>query len=344
MKNKVLKYDRLGMRKVILDFPTQFKVGIEEAKKANLEKFLKKEPKNIIICGMGGSALPGDLLLLFNEFLLLTQKPIFIHRDYGLPKEAGKNSLIFTISYSGNTEETLSAFMEARKKNFKTIAIASGGKLIELSKKYSIPFAQIPSGIQPRCALGYQFSALFEFLSRLKVIKKLEKELIKLEKILLPQNLEKKGKRLAQKLLGKIPLIYSSRPYSTLARIWKIKFNENSKIPAFFNVLPELNHNEMTGIGECKEEKLRKIFEVLILQDKKIDYERTQKRMKILSQIFKKRKISVSFIEIEGNDIFEKVFSSIILADWTSFYLALLRKIDPTPVKLVEEFKARMKK
>ena len=362
------RIDKSNMRQVILDFPKQFRISIGAAKNIPTPN-IQHPISNIVICGMGGSALPGDLLKMVNNQLSMTNLPIFIHRDYGLPKEANKKSLIICISFSGNTEETMSAFKEARQRKLKIINIASGGKLIEFSKKDKTPFVKIPGGIQPRCALGYQFAALLKILSNLKIIKNISRDLLNLERVLIPQKWEEDGKKLARRIEGFIPLVYSSVRYQQLARIWKIKFNENSKIPAFFNIFPELNHNEMTGIGECKIKKLRKKFIVIILYDKE-DTPQILKRMMIFSQIFKERGIKTIFIEIktcsprggkigtqrpkkpEGvlsrdrgeseKNLFEKVFSNLLLADWTSFHLAINQKIDPTPVALVEKFKRKI--
>ncbi|HOK35352.1 MAG TPA: bifunctional phosphoglucose/phosphomannose isomerase [Candidatus Pacearchaeota archaeon] len=331
--------DQENMKQVILDFPKQFRIGLEAAKNTKLAINFKLQ--NIIISGMGGSALPGDIFKIINNELLLTNLPILINRNYGLPSEAQKNSVVICISYSGNTEETISSFKEARERGASVLTIASGGKLIDLSKKYHIPFAKVPSGIQPRCALGYQFSALIKILSNLKIIKNLDENLLDLERSLRPSNLEKEGKKLAHQLKGKIPLIYSSEHYQYLARIWKIKFNENSKVPAFFNFFPELNHNEMTGIGECKLKSLRKELKIIILKDKK-EPSKILKRMKTLTEIFQEKEVESIFVEIKGKNIFEKVFKSILVADWASYWFAIFQGIDPSPVKLVEEFKKRM--
>ena len=339
MKN-LRKIDKSNMRQVILDFPKQFKIGMEAAR--NIPKSRIPHPiSNIVICGMGGSTLPGDILKMTNDQLLITKLPILVHRDYGLPKEVNKESLIICISYSGNTEETLSALRESWKRNLRIVSISSGGKLIEFSKKRKIPFAKIPGGIQPRCALGYQFAGLLKILSSLRIIKNIDRKLLDLEKTLTPKNFEGTGRKLAQRIKGFIPLIYSSTRYQQLARIWKIKFNENSKIPSFFNIFPELNHNEMTGIGECENKELRDKFIILILYDKETTSD-ILKRMKILSQIFRDRGIKTIFIEIKGKNFFEKIFSNLLLADWTSYYLALLQQINPTPVVLVEKFKRKM--
>jgi len=326
------------MREIILDFPKQFEVGLEAGKKI---KFLKKKFENVIICGMGGSALPGTLLQLFARNLNFKFQNFFVHRDYGLPNFTNKNSLIFTISYSGNTEETISAFKKAISKKLKVISISSGGKLKELCERFKTQFIEIPSGLPPRMALGYLFSALFSALIKLKIVPDFKKEILALKRKLKPQKFEKEGQEIAKFLFSKIPLIYSSPNYRELARIWKINFNENSKIPAFFNYFPELNHNEMTGIGEASE-NYRKIFRVIILQDK-ADHPRNKKRMKILAEIFKERGIESKILGLKGKNLFEKVFSSILTSYFASFYLAKFQNIDPIPVKLVEEFKEKMK-
>ena len=326
------------MREIILDFPKQFEVGFEAGQKI---EFLKRKFENVIICGMGGSALPGSLLQLFVRNLNFKFQNFFVHRDYNLPNFANKNSLLFAISYSGNTEETISAFKEAIAKNLKVISISSGGKLKELSKKFKTQFIEIPSGLPPRMALGYLFSALFSALIKLKIVPDFKKEILALKEKLKPEKFEKEGQEIAQFLLYKTPLIYSSSSYRELARIWKINFNENSKVPAFFNYFPELNHNEMTGVGEANK-NYRKIFKAIILKEKS-DNPRNKKRMKILAEIFKERGIESKILNLKGKNIFEKVFSSILLSYFSSFYLAKLQNIDPVPVKLVEEFKQKMK-
>lgn len=340
MKN--INLDSEDMRQVILNFPKQFRIGLEAVEDTRYKIQDTKKVENIIICAMGGSALPGNVLKSANANLQLTKLPIFIHRDYGLPSETEKKSLIVFISYSGNTEETISAFREARKQNFKIAVIASGGKLLNLAKRDNIPFVIVPSGIQPRCALGYQFAALAKILSNFGVMKSIDRQLLAIEKSLKPERIEQGGKNIAKKLKNSIPIIYSSGSFSSLAKIWKIKFNENSKIPAFFNFFPELNHNEMVGIGETKLKEVKKILKIIIIRDKDED-RKILKRMNVMANIFKDRKLDIFFIDIKGKEFFEKFFSNILLGDWVSYYLALFQKIDPNPVLLVEKFKKKIK-
>jgi len=320
----------MEMRKVILEFPNQFKEGIERAREIKIEG----EFSNIIVCGMGGSALPANLLV---TYLADLKFPLYIHRSYNLPLQANKKSLIICISYSGNTEETISAFEETRKRNLKTIVITTGGKLKELAETYNTPSVLLPGGIQPRSAIGYLFSALAKVLSNSGVIKETSREILEAAENLNSAELEDKGKNLAKKLVGKIPLIYASNPFKALARIWKIKFNENSKIMAFWNYFPELNHNELVGITN-----LQGKFHTLILRDKE-DHPRILKRMTLTANLMREKEIEVDFVEIEGRTILEKIFNNLILSDWTSYYLAKEYKVDPEKVKLIEEFKRKMK-
>lgn len=351
--------DKSNMRKVLLDFPRQLETSLSLSQNIKVEGIFD----NIIICGLGGSALAGEILICWQNNLNKRSDllpPVYIHRDYNLPILAGKKSLIICISYSGNTEETVSAAEEGIRRNLKIIGIATGGKLEDLCKNHNIPFVKIPSGIQPRQAVGYLFVSLVKILSDSKLIEDPTKEILetaeKLNQITLEQ--ENEGKKLAKYLVNHTPIIYSSNKFKSLARIWKIDFNENSKIPAFYNYFPELNHNEMVGF--TKEENLDK-FAILILRDKR-EYHRNLKRMELFSQLIedkyynflqekaKKEGLRIKarsicrFIEIKEGSVLFKIFSNLLLANWVSYYLALEYKTDPTPVKIVEEFKKKLGK
>jgi len=331
--------DKSNMREVIINFPNQFKNIFR------VENNLKKggDIENIIVCGVGGSTLPADILLCLSNKENYKLPPAYIHRDYGLPKEAGKKSLIICISFSGNTEETLSALEEAVKKNFRIFAIASGGKLEEICRAKNIPFIKVPGGIQPRSAMGYLFSALAKILEKSGLNKNIAQELPKLAADLEKNNnseMEEKAKELAKKLINKIPLIYASGDFKCLARIWKIKFNENSKIPAFYNYFPELNHNEMVGFTNILENTK---FYILTIRDEN-DNSRNLKRMSLFAEIVKTKGIETEFVDIKNGSTLFKIFSTLLFGDWVSYYLALEYKIDPTPVKIVEEFKKELEK
>lgn len=319
--------DSLNLRRIILNFPKQFEWGEEaiEGLKINF-KF-----KRLVFCGMGGSALPGELLKLYFEKSKINL-PIIIHKDYNLPFPSGKNDFHFVISYSGNTEETISSFKELLKKRLKMIVISSNGKLEKLARKEGIPLILVPKGIPPRFALGYFFSIIFKILKNKGIIKESDKKFyLKLE----PEKLEGEGINLAKKIKNRIPLIYSSKINFPLAQIWKINFNENSKVPAFANFFPELNHNEMQGF-----ETFGRKFFIIFLQDKE-DYSQIKKRMEITSKILKKKGVRGIILNLKEKDILLKIFKNILISEWTSFYLSQFYNRDPGPVKLVEEFKKK---
>lgn len=322
------------MREIILNFPKQFKIGSEAAKNIKLEGSFE----NIVICGVGGSALPGSLLLDITDVSI----PVFIHRDYGLPKIASEKSLIICISFSGNTEETLSAYQEAIEKNYKVIVVSTGGKLQELTQENNTPVAIVPNDcLQSRFGIGYLLAATLKILANCKVIEDKTKEILEAAENLKPATFKEQGKKLAKKLAGKIPIIYSSNNFKSLSRIWKIKFNENSKVMAFWNYFPELNHNEMVGLTNTKSKNENLKYYFIILRNKD-DHPRILKRMELTAELIKESETEVDFIEMTGETKLEKIFNALLLGDWVSYYLALAYGQDPVPVKIVEEFKKRM--
>ncbi len=323
--------DKSNMRKMILDFPEQFKVGINAAEGIKSQG----EFDEVTVCGMGGSALPADIFNIWLKSLKIGL-PLCIHRNYGIPDQTDKNHLVVCASYSGNTEETLSAFDEAVKKKLKIAVITSGGKLARKAKEKNIPLVLIPSGLPPRMSLGLQLGALMKLLINSDVIGNGIKNLLELEKTLNPKALENQGRKLAKRIKGKTPVIYSSEQLRDLAKIWKIKFNENSKIPSFSNFFPELNHNEMVGYTDSTG------LHVIILKDL-TDHPRNQKRIKLTAELLKKKGVPVDIIEIKGQNILYKAFNNLLLADWVSYYLALELGRDPAPVEIVEDFKKRMR-
>ena len=295
---------------------------------------LKKKYKGYIVAGMGGSHLAADILKCWQPECKLT-----IWQNYGLPPiepKEFKKYLIIASSYSGNTEETIDALKLALKRKCPVAVIASGGKLLELARKEKIPHIALPRlDIQPRMALGFSIKALLALMDE----KTLLRETQSLSKTLKPSLSENRGKNLARKFKNKVPLIYASYENRALAKIWKIKFNETGKIPAFWTVFPEMNHNEMTGFDIQKTTHgLSKNFHAIVLRDEE-DNARITKRMDILASLYKKRGLPVEKIDIKGSSRLHKIFSSIILADWTSYYTAKLYNTEPEAVAMVEQFK-----
>lgn len=316
------------MRQVIIDSPKQLAEGLSIAAHITTSG---KQYTNVVICGMGGSALPADVLLT----IITPHVPVYIHRDYDLPPAIGKQSLVICISYSGNTEETLSAMQQALNLGCDVVGMTSGGAIETMCQDKNLPLVKIPSGIQPRMATGYMFAALTLILAKQQIIDDISKEITDsqtyLEQTIV--SLEASGKVLAQKLKDKIPVIYGSATLKAAAHIFKIKFNENSKTPAFDNYFPELNHNEMVGYTNTKDKSLS----IIILRDNS-DHPRNQKRMALFAKQMTGI-VPVEIIDLGGDSMTEKVFWTLALGDWTSYYLALANSIDPTPVAMVEEFK-----
>ena len=335
------KIDRSNMRRIILEFPKQFEIGIKAAKNIFLEPGkLMRWPENIIICGMGGSALPGDILVTLRPL------DVFSYKSYCLPPQARNESLIICISYSGDTEETLSSFNEAFSRKLSVISITTGGKLAELSKKYGIPLAKIPGPkIPPRLALGEMFAALVQVLVNHNILgPEISEEVLKVGTFLKTGGFENQGKKLAKKIFQKIPIIYASRRFREIGWIWKNSLNETAKVLASCNYFPELNHNETVGFWQINKMQIsnEKLY-VVILRDPEDSHPRILKQMKIAKDLIEEGGVKVEFIDMAGKTMLEKVFSSIILGFWTAYWLALKYKVDPTPVKTIEEFKRRLK-
>jgi glucose/mannose-6-phosphate isomerase len=211
--------------------------------------------KNIVVLGMGGSAISGDLLsdYLADELSI----PIVVIRGYDIPKFVDENSLVFTVSYSGNTEETISTLKKCLEGKARIIALTSGGKLAVLSQENNFPMIKVPAGIQPRAAISYLFFPILKALERLGLIKERSNEIE--ETISILQDLSREycakspsennlAKKVALSLYQHLPLVYGSEGLlEAVAMRWKTQINENSKWPCFWNIFPELDHNEIVG-------------------------------------------------------------------------------------------------
>lgn len=337
---EIKKIDKAGMRETLLNMPKQFRAGIEAAQGISLKTEHSFKPENIIICGMGGSGMPGEILATLRPL------DIFIYKSYRLPPQAGKKSLVICISYSGNTEETVSAFETAIGKNLPVICITTGGKLAELSQKYQTPVVILPKPYcPPRLALAQMFAALVKVLQNHELLdEELLGSILALEKNLSVEKIENQGKKLAKKFFKKIPIIYTSSRFQEIGWIWKNSLNETAKIIAFCNFFPELNHNETVGFEEINRDQVsNKKISVVILRDQESSHPRILKQMEITKGLIEKEGVAVEFVEIEGNDILEKIFSSAVLGLWTAYWLAIEYGVDPTEIKTIEEFKKRLK-
>ncbi len=277
---------------------------------------------NIVISGMGGSGVVGNI---FQEYY--SKKPVITVGDYGIPDFVNNKTLFIGISYSGNTEETLNNIEEAKNRGAHVFGITSGGKLETIIENKII----IPSGIQPRSALGYMLMPLYNTFNLIN-----DDQIDSIYKILdaIDQNHEEM-KNEAFKIYGNsyIPIIFGSRPYKSVAYRWKTQFNENAKTFAFYNYFPELNHNDTMPLKSAyrKDEYLYYVFES--------DNQRVNQRIRITQEITGSQ---FNIIKPPSEDYFNKLFYLIHYADYLTYQLALIRNIDPNDVSTIEDLKQKL--
>ncbi len=287
--------------------------------------------ENIIFCGMGGSALGGRILKSY----IGNKIPVFVVDDYKLPDFVNEKSLVFAVSYSGYTEETIEALKEALKRKLNIVVVSHGGKMLQAAEENSLPLIKLPEAIQPRMSYGYQVFSILKVLENCSI---LEKQPGLAENIAVfigkeKEGIKNKAKGISKKLLNKIPLIYSSKSLEAAAYKWKKNFNENAKIMAFTNTFPEHNHNELNGFARPNGN-----FHAIFIRDRE-DHPKIRKRMEAAKKIAEENGIESSLVDTEGSNLLERIISTIYLGDWASYYLALDYGVDPTPVEIVEKFK-----
>jgi len=342
-QRKIEGIDKEKMRDLLIRFPLQCREAFQIAEEPKISLEILSKKRKIIICGMGGSAIGGEILKTLPRKVNFS---VFINRGYILPQLVDKEAMVFAISYSGNTEETLATYKEAKKRGISLVSICSGGKLREWSKRDGVPCFVIPSGMPPRTALGYLFIPMLKVIEELEWIEKENYEelfqvLSNIKRSSAPSvpTERNRAKIISSKLLGKIPLIYGVEGKTdVIAHRLKTQFNENSKILAFWNVFPELNHNEV--VGWEKEKNLNKFY-FLFIRDKE-EGERIKKRIEITQDILKDKGVRWEEIWTEGESLLTRIFSAIYFGDWVSFYLALLQDVDPTAIKTIDLLKQKM--
>jgi glucose/mannose-6-phosphate isomerase len=313
----------------IASFPKQFEVGVDLANEIKINGQFAKA----IVCGMGGSSSYVDLINDFKQSENDPTLPIFCSRSYSLPSYVNDKTLVIVSSYSGNTEESIACFNEALKKKYAMIAVTSGGALLRLAKMNNVPVVIIPSGIQPRLSAGFFICSVVEVLSNCGLVRidDYEEKLLKAANQIKP-DLEK-AKTLALKVKNKVPILYSTDENSSLARLMKIKFNENSKTQSFWNCFPELNHNEMVGFSKMVMNPSFIIFK------SKFTHPRNYKRIEIFTKLMRDKNLPVEIVDMQGQTILQEILNAYNFIDYVTYYLAEAYGIDPEPVAMVEDFK-----
>jgi glucose/mannose-6-phosphate isomerase len=343
----IKQIDPKGMYQWIKDFPKQIEESVRIGKEAKI-KLNVKGVQNIVLTGLGGSAIGGDLLrsYLVKELDI----PFTVNRYYTLPEFVGRNTLVIVSSYSGNTEETISAHKEAMKRKARILCISTGGETARMAKKFKQPWIQIPPGLSPRAALGYSFFPLLVVLSRLGFIKPKDrdiKETIQLLKIKSlsfgnPESPENAPLKLAERLKGKLPVIYSPAEHLDTVNIrWRGQIAENAKQLSSGHVLPEMNHNELVGWKVLTD--LMKHMHVIFLKDFGT-YKRVAIREGITKQVVSMYAGEVTEVASEGRGLLARLFSLIYFGDWVSLYLAILNNENPEPVAIIDYLKSELSK
>jgi glucose/mannose-6-phosphate isomerase len=347
-KKLIKKYDKSNMFDVLKNFHLQVKDALRIAGKYNTKNFNTKGIKNIIITGLGGSAIGGDLFRSYTQYEM--KIPVTVNRNYTLPKFADSRTLVIVSSYSGNTEETVSAYKQAIETKCRIICITSGGAVKKIAGKKKHNCIIIPGGLQPRCALGYSFFTLLTLFIKLGFIKDRQKEILEAVKFLQESAVEyttldsqiNLALQIAIELKDKLPVVYSSTDLLDVVNLrWRGQISENAKVLAYGNVYPEMNHNELVG-WKLNEDILKKVI-VIFLKDKD-DNERIKLRMDITSGIIKKYADNIISLESNGECRLGRIFDLIYLGDWVSYYLAILNEVNPTPVDAINFLKNKLEK
>jgi glucose/mannose-6-phosphate isomerase len=308
---------------------------------------------SLVIAGLGGSAIGGDLLRATYE--TIAPVPITVVRDYHLPASVNDTTLVYAASNSGNTEETLAAYAAARKARASIVAFSTGGTLGRLAKDDGTPLVTFPGGLQPRAALGYSFIPLLVVSAKLGIIPSaLIGDIDEASAVLRavrnecnPQvPLERNhAKQLAASWLGKLPVIYGSQgERGVVAYRWKTQIEENAKAFAVSGVFPELNHNETVGwSGSHGQAEVERNFSVTILRDDR-EPSQIRRRVELTREIIAKVASSIDEVWARGESTLARMLSLVYVGDWASFYLAIAYGEDPTPVRAIDWLKAELAK
>ena len=337
--------DKSGMLNFCVNATKQYSEAATLAAKIKISYPI---PDRIIVAGMGGSAIGGDLLKDWAKNKVAV--PIEVNRDYHLPAYAGRKTLVIIASYSGETEESLSAFLDALKRKCMIFCVSSGGALLKFAKKLNVPFFEVPGGMPPRAALPFMLVPLLVLMEKVTLIKsvkgELEEALVLLKKISYENGPEiptrdNFAKTVATHIGDTAPTIYGFGVFRSVAQRFKQQFNENSKSAAKWEYLPELDHNEIVG-WEGRGEQC-KCFSIIFIRESDEPVE-ISSRIDITHQIMERTGLIMFDLEVQGKSTLAKMLSTIVVGDFISVYLAIMRGVDPTPVLTINFLKNALSK
>ncbi len=306
----------------------------------------QRQITGVVVAGMGGSALAALLVKSWLKSELSVSMEVV--RTYDLPAYVGQNTLVIASSYSGNTEETLSCLEQAKNKGAQVSIIASGGKLIDYATENHTAHMKLPVGLQPRMAVIYNLCALIKSLANFGIvpIEKLD-EIANVADWLAAETAkwgsdvptaDNFAKQLALQAVGKTAVFYGGSLTAPVAYKWKISWNENAKNVAFWNELPEFNHNEFAGWTSHPVEKPFAVFDIV----SNLEHPQILKRFEISDRLLSGQRPKSTVINLAGESAIKQLLWGSILADYVSIYLAILNGIDPTPVDLIEKLKVEL--
>ncbi len=307
-----------------------------------------RSASRVLIAGMGGSAIGGSLLESYAA--LDASVPINVWRSYGLPGYVDDKTLVIAVSYSGNTEETLSAFEAARDRGAKLLAVTTGGRLADLADDWKVPVLRFSYAAQPRATLGYLMTPLVGIVSRLGWIPVQEEAMNAAflaarnartawqASVPTERNL---AKQLARDCQGNEVVIYGAEYLGAVARRWKTQMNENAKNWAFWEEFSELNHNAIVGYSYPISQ--HKVVQVLVLRGRQLS-EPIQRRIEITEHLLREHAVPYHLVDAEGNGRLAEMVYLIALGDYTSYYLALLNGADPTTIAPIDYLKKELER
>lgn len=300
------------------------------------------EVENIVYAAMGGSALAAIVSQTWPGY----QIPFQIVRDYDIPAYVSEKTFFIAASYSGNTEETLSALEQAEARGAKIAVIAGGGKLVDIAQTKGYPLVILPKAEQPRYAVFYNLKALLTLLEKAGILSEndINAELAKAETFFneavkpwvatVPTD-KNPAKQIALEVIGKSAVVYAGPKLWPAAYKWKISFNENAKHVAWANQFPEFNHNEFMG---WTQQPVDKPYAVIDLRSS-LEHSRVQKRFEVTERLLSGKRPAPIVVEAQGETLLEQLLWTIAFGDFVTIYVALLNNINPAPVDLIEKFK-----
>ncbi len=336
------RFDVANMYEAVLGFADQLKQGRALARQARLAQWPGTDVTGLVVCGMGGSALGGDVLrMLASDH---AQIPVAVARSYSLPSWVGENTAVIASSYSGNTEETLAVLDQALERGARVLTVTTGGAMGDRASAQDLDLVPLPSGLQPRAALAFSLAALVTVCERLDLTNVQESDWAEASAIVraqaeelcdpgAPANL---AVAMAYAMHGRTPVIYSSEQLEAANVRWRNQLHENAKTFAVGNLLPEMNHNEIMGWSRFGAEL--KNLAVVTLRDRE-DHPRTQHRLDVTQSLLAPHAGSWHVVHSTGKSRLARLLSLMYVSDWVSLYLAILNEVDPSPVGLIAKLK-----